>query len=94
MKRLCMGRIALLTCLAIGTAATSATEASAQSAPEQPKIHLAAAGVGFPYLPFVIASSHSAVSGSWSQTGRKTNFFNARQPAKTSMPKDMRRVYS
>lgn len=57
MKRLCMGRIALLTCLAIGTAATSATEASAQSAPEQPKIHLAAAGVGFPYLPFVIASS-------------------------------------
>jgi hypothetical protein len=28
------------------------------------------------------------------QTGRKTNFFNARQPEKTSMPKDMRRVYS
>jgi hypothetical protein len=27
------------------------------------------------------------------QTGRKTNFFSARQPAKTSMPKDMRRVY-
>nr|WP_260858235.1 ABC transporter substrate-binding protein [Paraburkholderia sp. BCC1885] len=31
--------------------------ANAQSTPEQPKLHLAAAGVGFPYLPFVIASS-------------------------------------
>jgi NitT/TauT family transport system substrate-binding protein len=31
--------------------------AQAQGAPEKPKLHLAAAGVGFPYLPFVIASS-------------------------------------
>ncbi|ARP82606.1 myristoyl transferase [Bordetella genomosp. 8] len=31
--------------------------AQAQNAPEKPKLHLAAAGVGFPYLPFVIASS-------------------------------------
>jgi NitT/TauT family transport system substrate-binding protein len=36
--------------------ALSAT-AHAQAGPEKPKIHLAAAGVGFPYLPFVIASS-------------------------------------
>ncbi|WP_443103644.1 ABC transporter substrate-binding protein [Bordetella sp. H567] len=31
--------------------------ARADGAPEKPKLHLAAAGVGFPYLPFVIASS-------------------------------------
>jgi len=30
--------------------------AHAQGAPEKPRIHLAAAGVGFPYLPFVIAA--------------------------------------
>jgi NitT/TauT family transport system substrate-binding protein len=33
------------------------TAAHAQSTLEQPKLHLAAAGVGLPYLPFVIASS-------------------------------------
>lgn len=31
--------------------------AQAQGAPEKTRLHLAAAGVGFPYLPFVIASS-------------------------------------
>jgi NitT/TauT family transport system substrate-binding protein len=51
MKRLFTATIPLLICAAI-----TAT-ANAQTAPEQPKIHLAAAGVGFPYLPFVIASS-------------------------------------
>jgi NitT/TauT family transport system substrate-binding protein len=34
-----------------------AMAAHAQGKPEKPKLHLAAAGVGFPYLPFVIASS-------------------------------------
>lgn len=36
---------------------TLCTAARAQSVPEQTKLHLAAAGVGLPYLPFVIASS-------------------------------------
>ncbi|AET93386.1 NMT1/THI5 like domain protein [Burkholderia sp. YI23] len=31
--------------------------ASAAPAPEKPKLHLAAAGVGFPYLPMIIADS-------------------------------------
>ncbi|AQH03284.1 myristoyl transferase [Burkholderia sp. KK1] len=31
--------------------------ASAAPAPEKPKLHLAAAGVGFPYLPMIIAES-------------------------------------
>lgn len=31
--------------------------AGAAPAPEKPKLHLAAAGVGFPYLPFIIADS-------------------------------------
>lgn len=31
--------------------------ASAPPVPEKPKVHLAAAGVGFPYLPFIIADS-------------------------------------
>ncbi|WP_250517165.1 ABC transporter substrate-binding protein [Caballeronia sp. INDeC2] len=31
--------------------------ANAAPVPEKPKLHLAAAGVGFPYLPFVIADS-------------------------------------
>jgi NitT/TauT family transport system substrate-binding protein len=35
----------------------SAMAAQAQGTPEKPRLHLAAAGVGFPYLPFVIASS-------------------------------------
>jgi NitT/TauT family transport system substrate-binding protein len=51
MKRLFTATIPLLISLAI------TSTAHAQAAPEQPKIHLAAAGVGFPYLPFVIASS-------------------------------------
>ena len=50
MKRLFRAAVPLLISLGVTTAG------QAQSAPEQPKIHLAAAGVGFPYLPFVIAS--------------------------------------
>jgi NitT/TauT family transport system substrate-binding protein len=53
MKRLYTATIGLTMSLAL----IAATDANAQSAPEQPKLHLAAAGVGFPYLPFVIASS-------------------------------------
>ncbi|CAB3708087.1 ABC transporter substrate-binding protein [Trinickia soli] len=53
MKRLYTPAIVLTMSLAF----TACVDANAQSAPEQPKLHLAAAGVGFPYLPFLIASS-------------------------------------
>jgi NitT/TauT family transport system substrate-binding protein len=43
--------------LSCALAAAAPAVVQAQSTPEKPKIHLAAAGVGFPYLPFVIASS-------------------------------------
>ncbi|MGN6318563.1 ABC transporter substrate-binding protein [Trinickia sp.] len=42
--------------LTLSSAFIACVDAHAQSAPEQPKLHLAAAGVGFPYLPFLIAS--------------------------------------
>jgi NitT/TauT family transport system substrate-binding protein len=35
----------------------SAARAAAAPVPEKPRLHLAAAGVGFPYLPFIIADS-------------------------------------
>lgn len=43
--------------LAIFAAVSTASAASGAPVPEKPKLHLAAAGVGFPYLPFVIADS-------------------------------------
>ena len=43
--------------LATFAAVSNASAASGAPVPEKPKLHLAAAGVGFPYLPFVIADS-------------------------------------
>jgi NitT/TauT family transport system substrate-binding protein len=43
--------------LAICAALVSRSAASAAPVPEKPEVHLAAAGVGFPYLPFIIADS-------------------------------------
>lgn len=45
--------IALAACAVVCTASA----AGSPPVPEKPKLHLAAAGVGFPYLPFVIADS-------------------------------------
>ena len=47
----------LLPVLAACAALASQPGASAAPAPEKPKLSLAAAGVGFPYLPFIIADS-------------------------------------
>src|ERR1700760_1209115 len=47
----------LLPILAACAALVNLSAASAAPVPEKPKLELAAAGVGFPYLPFVIADS-------------------------------------
>ncbi|SAL76790.1 transport protein [Caballeronia arvi] len=47
----------LLPIVAAGAALLNSLSASAAPVPEKPKLHLAAAGVGFPYLPMVIADS-------------------------------------
>jgi NitT/TauT family transport system substrate-binding protein len=43
--------------VSLAVLAAAPLTAQAQGTPEKTKLHLAAAGVGFPYLPFVIASS-------------------------------------
>ncbi|MFM0516038.1 MULTISPECIES: ABC transporter substrate-binding protein [Caballeronia] len=47
----------VLPVLATCAVVVNASAAGAAPVPEKPKLHLAAAGVGFPYLPFVIADS-------------------------------------
>ena len=49
-------RPALAACAALALIQTAARAAPVPM-PEKPKLHLAAAGVGFPYLPFIIADS-------------------------------------
>lgn len=55
MRRLRLVWPVLAICAALVNA--SAARAAAAPVPEKPRLHLAAAGVGFPYLPFIIADS-------------------------------------
>ncbi|ACL57234.1 ABC transporter substrate-binding protein [Methylobacterium nodulans] len=54
-----MARLPTITLTAL-LAAAAPHAAHAQAAPEKPEIHLAAAGLGFPYLPFMVASQRGS----------------------------------